>query len=123
MADAVAAQLKILQDKAKKRDVQSRIDIVKQELREKQKEHLEKIAAIAEAHRLYKGDDAQRDRINAKLALESFAYAMNAIFQNENLKDKISSEDKQTILDKCKEVFDWLNSNQVDLSSSHQSHL
>lgn len=53
----------------------------------------------------YKADDeAQKDRISAKNALESYAYNMKSTVEDEKLKDKISEEDKKTILDKCNEV-------------------
>ncbi len=62
----------------------------------------------------YKGEDeAQRDRIQAKNGLESYAFNMKTTVEDDKLKDKISDEDRKTILDKCKEVIDWLDANQV----------
>ena len=70
---------------------------------------------VAEAEKYKAEDDAQRDRITAKNGLESYAYNVKSTVEDDKLKDKISEEDKQTILDKCKEVLDWLDGNQVGL--------
>ena len=65
---------------------------------------------------LYKGDDdQQRDRIQAKNALESYAYNMKSTTEDEKLKDKLNTDDRQKITDKCNEVISWLDNNQVGL--------
>ena len=75
------------------------------------KEEIERMVNDAE---MYKNeDDKQRDRIQAKNQLESYAFNMKSTVEDEKLKDKISDEDKQTITDKCSEVISWLDSNQV----------
>ena len=75
------------------------------------KEEIEKM--VADAEKFKAEDDSQLDRITAKNGLESYAYNMKSTVEDDKLKDKISEEDKQTILDKCKEVLDWLDHNQV----------
>ena len=66
----------------------------------------------------YKGeDDAQRDRVQAKNSLESYAFNMKSTVEDEKLKDKITDEDKTKIVDKCQEVISWLDSNQVGLGT------
>ena len=68
---------------------------------------------VADAEKFKAEDEAQRERIGAKNGLESYAYNMKSTVEDDKLKDKISAEEKQTILDKCKEVLEWLDSNQV----------
>eukprot|EP00914_Ancora_sagittata_P031089 GHVO01062889.1.p1 GENE.GHVO01062889.1~~GHVO01062889.1.p1 ORF type:complete len:651 (-),score=177.56 GHVO01062889.1:313-2265(-) len=75
------------------------------------KEDIERM--VKEAEQYKSEDDAQRDRLQAKNALESYAFSMQQTAQDEKLADKISAEDKTTILDKCKEVIAWLDSNQL----------
>ena len=49
-------------------------------------------------------DDLQKDRIGAKNSLESYAFNMKQTLDDEKLKDKISSDDRKKIEDKCDEV-------------------
>ncbi|ELT91066.1 hypothetical protein CAPTEDRAFT_159240, partial [Capitella teleta] len=75
------------------------------------KEDIERM--VKEAEQYKNEDDAQRDRLQAKNALESYAFSMQQTAQDEKLADKLSPEDKTTILDKCKDVIAWLDSNQL----------
>merc|ERR1719479_876393 len=69
-------------------------------------EEIERMVKDAEK---YKGeDDKQRERIQSKNSLESYAYSMKSTVEDDKVKDKISEEDKKAIADKCKEVIDWL---------------
>jgi len=75
------------------------------------KEEIDRMVADAEK---YKGeDDAQKERIEAKNALESYAFNLKSSLENDNVKSKISEADRQKVCDKCKEVLDWLDSNQT----------
>jgi len=75
------------------------------------KEEIDRMVADAEK---YKGeDDAQKERIEAKNALESYAFNLKSSLENDNVKSKISEADRQKVCDKCKEVLDWLDSNQM----------
>jgi len=38
---------------------------------------------------------------------------MKATMEDEKLKDKISAEDKQKVLDKCNDVVKWIDANQL----------
>ena len=67
---------------------------------------------VQEAEKYKAEDDSQRDRITAKNSLENYAFSMKQTVEDENVKDKISEEDKKKILDKCNEVIQWLDSNQ-----------
>lgn len=75
------------------------------------KEEIDRMVADAEK---YKGeDDAQKERIEAKNALESYAFNLKSSLENDNVKNKISEADRSKVCDKCKEVLDWLDSNQM----------
>ncbi|XP_018416155.1 PREDICTED: heat shock 70 kDa protein isoform X1 [Nanorana parkeri] len=75
------------------------------------KEDIEKMLQDAEK---YKADDeAQREKIAAKNSLESYAFNIKSTMEDENLKGKISEEDKKLISEKCKETIAWLESNQL----------
>lgn len=78
------------------------------------KEEIEKM--VKDAERFKNEDEAQKERISAKNALESYAYNMKQTVEDDKLKDKISDADKSTILEKCKEAIDWLDKNQVGKS-------
>ncbi len=68
---------------------------------------------VNEADKFKEEDDRQREKIQAKNSLESYAYNMKSTIDDEKVKDKIPEEDKKAVLDKCKEVLDWLDNNQV----------
>merc|ERR1712017_9699 len=55
----------------------------------------------------------QRGKIASKNALESYTYQIKQTVEDEKVKDKISEEDKKTILDKCSEIITWLDNNQT----------
>lgn len=73
---------------------------------------------VQEAERYHAEDDAQKDKVTAKNTLESLAFNMKSTVEDEKLKDKISPEDKKTILDKCNEIIAWLDRNQVNKPNS-----
>lgn len=64
---------------------------------------------VREAERYKADDDAQRDKIQAKNSLESYAYHMKSTMEDNKVKDKISEDDKKLITDKCSEVVSWLD--------------
>ena len=71
------------------------------------KEDIERM--VKEAEKFKADDDKQRDKVQAKNSLESYAYNMKSTVEDEKVKDKISEEDKTAITDKCKEVLEWLD--------------
>lgn len=68
---------------------------------------------VNDAEQYKQEDEKQRDRITAKNALESYAFNMKSTVEDEKLKDKISEDDKKSITEKCTEVINWLDTNQV----------
>lgn len=69
---------------------------------------------VNEAEKYKAEDENQRERIQAKNGLESYAFNMKSTVEDDKLKDKISDDDKKTITDKCTEVISWLDANQVN---------
>lgn len=68
---------------------------------------------VQEADRYKAEDEAQKEKVTAKNTLESLAFNMKSTVEDDKLQDKISAEDKKTIIDKCNEVIAWLDRNQV----------
>lgn len=68
---------------------------------------------VQEAEKYKAEDEANRDRVSAKNSLESYTYNMKQTVEDEKLKGKISDQDKQRVLDKCREVVSWLDRNQM----------
>jgi len=75
------------------------------------KEDIEKMVNDAEKYK--KEDEEMRDKITAKNGLESYCFNIKQSVEDEKLKDKISDEDKKTIIDKCDETMKWLDANQL----------
>jgi len=75
------------------------------------KEEIERMVNDAEKYK--NEDEKQKNRIAGKNALESYAFHMKSTVEDEKLKDKISADDKKTIVDKCNETISWLDSNQL----------
>ncbi|XP_049417513.1 heat shock 70 kDa protein 1-like [Epinephelus fuscoguttatus] len=82
------------------------------------KEEIERM--VQEADKYKAEDDVQRDRISAKNSLESYAFNMKSSVQDENLKDKISEEDKKKVTEKCEETIAWLENNQLAEKEEYQ---
>ncbi|CAI9621546.1 unnamed protein product [Staurois parvus] len=75
------------------------------------KEDIEKMVQDAEKYKA--DDDAQREKIAAKNSLESYAFNIKSMVEDENMKGKISEEEKRSISEKCKETIAWLENNQL----------
>jgi len=68
---------------------------------------------VADAEKYKSEDDVQRSRIEAKNSLESYTFQMKSAVEDEAVGSKISDTDKETVVNKCKEVLAWLDSNQT----------
>ncbi|KRY91634.1 Heat shock 70 kDa protein [Trichinella pseudospiralis] len=68
---------------------------------------------VREADQYKQEDEKQRDRIQAKNGLESYAFNVKSTVEDEKLKDKISESDRKAVLSKCEEVLRWLETNQL----------
>merc|ERR1712032_1331143 len=67
---------------------------------------------VNEAEKYKAEDEKQRERISAKNSLESYAFNVKQTAEDDKLKDKISDDDKALVVNKAKEVLDWLDNNQ-----------
>jgi len=74
------------------------------------KEDIERM--VNDAEKFKDEDSQQRERIQAKNNLESYAFNLKSSLENDNVKEKISESDRTKVCDKCKEVLDWLDNNQ-----------
>ena len=68
---------------------------------------------VKEAEEFKAQDDKQRERISAKNSLESYAFNMKSTMEDDKIKDKVSEDERTQVVDKCKEVIDWLDKNQM----------
>merc|ERR1712210_296850 len=75
------------------------------------KEDIEKM--VNDAEKFKAEDEAQKDKIQAKNELESYAFQMKQTVEDDKVKDKISEDEIKTISDKCSETIQWLDANQT----------
>merc|ERR1712210_294989 len=68
---------------------------------------------INDAEKFKAEDEAQKDKIQAKNELESYAFQMKQTVEDDKVKDKISEDEIKTISDKCSETIQWLDANQT----------
>ncbi|KAM3872010.1 heat shock 70 kDa protein 1-like [Diretmus argenteus] len=67
---------------------------------------------VNEAKKYKSEDDHQREKVAAKNSLESYAYNMKSTVEDENLKGKISEDDKKKVIEMSNQVISWLDNNQ-----------
>eukprot|EP00066_Takifugu_rubripes_P013276 XP_011602542.1 PREDICTED: heat shock 70 kDa protein 1-like [Takifugu rubripes] len=82
------------------------------------KEEIERMVQDADKYKAE--DDQQREKIAAKNSLESYAFNMKSSVQEDNLKDKMSEEDKKKVVGKCEETIAWLENNQLADKEEYQ---
>ncbi|KAA0705819.1 Heat shock 70 kDa protein [Triplophysa tibetana] len=85
------------------------------------KEEIERM--VQEGDKYKAEDDLQREKIAAKNSLESYAFNMKKSVEDENLKGKISEDDKKKVLEKCNETITWLENNQLGDKEEYEHHL
>lgn len=67
---------------------------------------------VQEAERYKSEDEANRARVEAKNALENYAFQVRNSVNEEKLAEKLSEEDKKKINDAVTATTKWLDSNQ-----------
>jgi heat shock protein 1/8 len=67
---------------------------------------------VQEAERYKSEDEANRARVEAKNGLENYAFQVRNSVNDEKIADKISEDDKKTVLDAVTATTQWLDSNQ-----------
>ncbi|XP_072300364.1 heat shock 70 kDa protein 1-like [Eucyclogobius newberryi] len=75
------------------------------------KEEIEKM--VQDADKFKAEDEAQRNRVSAKNALEAYVFTVKNSVQDEAVSSKLSQDDRKKLLDKCEETMSWLDNNQL----------
>ncbi|KAJ3699406.1 hypothetical protein LUZ61_003111 [Rhynchospora tenuis] len=75
------------------------------------KEEIEKM--VREAEKYKAEDEEHRKKVDAKNALENYAYNMRNTIRDEKIGEKLSAADKKKIEDAVEETIKWLDSNQL----------
>merc|ERR1712212_69857 len=75
------------------------------------KEEIEKM--VNDAEKFKQEDEQQKERIQAKNDLESYAFQMKQTVEDDKVKDKISADEVKAICDACDEAIKWLDNNQT----------
>merc|ERR1719498_150227 len=68
---------------------------------------------VKEAERFKDEDERQRKKIDAKNALENYAYSLKNTLSEDKVADKIDASDKSTLTAKIEETIQWMESNQA----------
>merc|ERR1711939_63585 len=67
---------------------------------------------VKEAERFKEEDERQRKKIDAKNALENYAYSLKNTMSEDKVADKIDASDKTPLTTKIDETISWLEANQ-----------
>jgi L1 cell adhesion molecule like protein len=68
---------------------------------------------VQEAEKFRAEDDANKQKIEAKNALENYCFTMRNTLNEEKLKEKFESGDKEKIEKAVQDTLDWLDKNQL----------
>ncbi len=66
---------------------------------------------VSEAEKYKAEDDANKNRVEAKNALENYCYSLKTSIDSEEVKDKIPADDKTKLMSAIDETISWLDSN------------
>ena len=75
------------------------------------KEEIEKM--VSDAEKFKEEDEKEAARIQAKNALESYAYSLKSSINEDQLKAKLDASDIDTVTKAAEETISWLDSNQT----------
>uniref|UniRef100_A0A8C4ZTP3 Uncharacterized protein n=1 Tax=Gadus morhua TaxID=8049 RepID=A0A8C4ZTP3_GADMO len=78
---------------------------------------------VQEADQYKEEDEQQRENIAAKNALESYAFNMRRSLREDNLKERVSEEDRKKVEEKCEQAILWLENNQLAEKEEYQHQL
>ncbi|KAJ6223953.1 hypothetical protein RDWZM_002498 [Blomia tropicalis] len=84
------------------------------------KEEIERMVKEAESYR--DEDEKQRERIDARNNLESYAFQIKSTIEEEAVKSKISDDDRKKIIDKVDETMKWLDNNALAEKDEFEHH-
>lgn len=77
---------------------------------------------VNEAESFKAEDDKQRERIAAKNTLESYAYSVKQAVEDNKVAEKITEEDRNTVISKVNEIIGWLDNNQTAEKDEFEHH-
>ncbi|USW53515.1 Putative Heat shock protein 70 family [Septoria linicola] len=83
------------------------------------KEEIERM--LAEAEKYKDEDEAEAARIQAKNALESYAYSLRTTLGDPKTEEKLEASDKETLKAKIDETVAWLDDNQTATKDEYES--
>ncbi|XP_075529129.1 heat shock protein 68-like [Dermacentor variabilis] len=83
------------------------------------KEEIDKM--LAEAERFKQEDDAQRDRVASRNALESYVYSVKQAAEEAG--SKMSSSDRESVLEKCRQAISWIDCNSLAEKDEYEDKL
>ncbi|XP_045810051.1 heat shock cognate 70 kDa protein 2-like, partial [Trifolium pratense] len=75
------------------------------------KEEIEK--KVQEAEKYKSEDEEHKKKVEAKNALENYAYNMRNTIKDDNIASKLSADDKKKIEDAIEHAIQWLDGNQL----------
>jgi len=81
------------------------------------KEDIEKM--VSDAEQYAEEDKLVQERIESKNKLENYLFTTKNTIEDEKIKDKISEQDKTTIINKCDELLKWLDNNDNALKEEY----
>ncbi|KAH7935761.1 hypothetical protein HPB52_013179 [Rhipicephalus sanguineus] len=76
---------------------------------------------LAEAERFKQEDDVQRERVASRNALESYAYSVKQAVEEAG--SKMSQGDKDSVLEKCRQIISWIDSNSLAEKDEYEDKL
>ncbi|XP_056464752.1 heat shock 70 kDa protein-like [Gadus chalcogrammus] len=85
------------------------------------KEDIERM--VQEADQCKEEDEEQKDNIAAKNTLLYYAFNMKSSLREDNLKDRVSEEDRKKVEEKCEQTILWLEKNQLAGKEEYQHQL
>jgi heat shock protein 1/8 len=77
---------------------------------------------VREAEKFSKEDAAERERIGARNALESYTFSAKQSVEDEQAKNKISEADRNAVLSKCEETMRWVDANKTAGKDEYEYH-
>merc|ERR1712166_701787 len=83
------------------------------------KEEVERM--VQEAEKYKEEDERNAGKVEAKSKLENYCYSLKNSTTDEKLKEKISPEDKTTIMSKVEETLKWLDDNQMNSAEEYDA--
>merc|ERR1711988_1023847 len=66
---------------------------------------------VAEAEKYKAEDDANKNRIESKNALENYCYSLKSSISSDEVKDKIPADDKAALESAIEDTIKWLDAN------------